>query len=130
MKKNMRLTVFLFLVSRCSITADTTEENVVYEETKEYRSQVEAFKSIDLKTLERKIDTNDSLYVYIGRESCPYCRIFVPKLEQASTNTQTLIYYLDTENTSEDSLEIEFMKKMKLKLFQLFFILMTKYRNT
>ena len=115
MKKIIYLTTFMFLISGCSITANTNQDELPLEETKEYYSQVETFKQIDINTLESKKETNDSFYVYIGRKSCPYCRVFVPKLKQASINTKTLIYYLDIENTIENSLEGEFMKQNRIE---------------
>ena len=47
----------------------------------------------DMKNLKRQLR-----FVYVGRETCPYCREFAPKLKQAAKETNSTIYYIDTEN--------------------------------
>lgn len=40
--------------------------------------------------------------MYIGRETCPVCRDFVPILYDYSNNNDTKVYYLDSTNTDQD----------------------------
>lgn len=40
--------------------------------------------------------------MYIGRETCPACRDFVPILYDYSNNNDTKVYYLDSTNTDQD----------------------------
>ena len=51
----------------------------------------------DMKDLKRQLR-----FVYIGRESCPYCKEFAPKLKQAAKETNSTIYYIDTENKADE----------------------------
>ena len=51
----------------------------------------------DMKDLKRQLR-----FVYIGRESCPYCREFAPKLKEASSSINATIYYIDTENKTDE----------------------------
>ena len=51
----------------------------------------------DMKDLKRQLR-----FVYVGRESCPYCREFAPKLKEASRSINATIYYIDTENKTDE----------------------------
>ena len=51
----------------------------------------------NMKDLKRQLH-----FVYIGRETCPYCREFAPKLKQAAKETNSTIYYIDTENKTDE----------------------------
>ena len=51
----------------------------------------------NMKDLKRQLR-----FVYIGRETCPYCREFAPKLKQAAKETNSTIYYIDTENKTDE----------------------------
>ena len=51
----------------------------------------------NMKELKRQIR-----FVYVGRETCPYCREFAPKLKEASKSINARIYYIDTENKTDE----------------------------
>ena len=51
----------------------------------------------NMKSLKRQIR-----FVYVGRETCPYCREFAPKLKEASRSINARIYYIDTENKTDE----------------------------
>ena len=51
----------------------------------------------NMKDLKRQLR-----FVYIGRETCPYCREFAPKLKEASRSINARIYYIDTENKTDE----------------------------
>ena len=51
----------------------------------------------NMKDLKRQIR-----FVYVGRETCPYCREFAPKLKEASRSINARIYYIDTENKTDE----------------------------
>ena len=51
----------------------------------------------DMKDLKRQLR-----FVYVGRETCPYCREFAPKLKEAARSINATIYYIDTENKTDE----------------------------
>ena len=51
----------------------------------------------NMKSLKRQLR-----FVYVGRESCPYCREFAPKLRKAARSINATIYYIDTENKTDE----------------------------
>ena len=51
----------------------------------------------DVKDLKRQLR-----FVYVGRETCPFCREFAPKLKEASRSINATIYYIDTENKTDE----------------------------
>ena len=51
----------------------------------------------NMKDLKRQLR-----FVYVGRETCPYCREFAPKLKEASRSINATIYYIDTENKTDE----------------------------
>lgn len=68
-----------------------------FQDPKDYREAVAYCKKIDLKQVEEKIRQNETFFLFTGRETCPYCQRFAPKLAQAVFNTQATVYYLDSE---------------------------------
>ncbi|WP_261014717.1 thioredoxin domain-containing protein [Streptococcus mitis] len=53
--------------------------------------------------MEQKIQHQESFYLHTGRESCPYCQEFAPKLAKAVDKTETTVYYLDSEHIDKTS---------------------------
>ena len=43
-------------------------------------------------------------FVYIGRPTCPFCVIFEPILRELVQETQTIVYYFNTDNFREHEL--------------------------
>lgn len=82
---------------------------------KEYQDYVTEFQKINLDELNEKIDNNDSFYLYIGKESCSYCQIFVPKLYDASKKSDVTIYYWDVENLAKDDQTNSFLEKYQIE---------------
>lgn len=69
----------------------------------DYQIAVNRLQMISLETVEQKIQHQESIYLYTGRESCPYCQEFVPKLAEAVDKTRTTVYYLDSEHIDKTS---------------------------
>lgn len=97
-------------------TTINSEQNNQNEEKEieSYRNIVQNFTSISAKDITNKINNGDAFYLFVGKETCPYCREFAPKLEEASsifdntssnseTNVEGKIYYLDLTNEDYES---------------------------
>lgn len=68
----------------------------------EYQKQVGLFKEVKAHEIEQLIESDEKFLLYIGRETCPACRDFVPILYDYSNNNDTKVYYLDSTNTDQD----------------------------
>lgn len=69
----------------------------------DYQIAVNRLQKISLETVEQKIQDQESFYLYTGRESCPYCQEFAPKLAKAVDKTKRTVYYLDNEHIDKSS---------------------------
>ena len=59
----------------------------------EYKKQVELFKKVKAQDIEQLIERDEKFLLYIGRETCPACRDFVPILHDYSNNKDIIVYY-------------------------------------
>ena len=69
----------------------------------DYQIAVNRLQKINIEAVEQKIQHQESFYLYTGREGCPYCQKFAPKLAEAVDKTGTTVYYLDSENMDKTS---------------------------
>ena len=69
----------------------------------DYQIAVNRLQKISLEAVEQKIQHKESFYLYTGRESCPYCQEFAPKLAKAVDETKITVYYLDSEHIDKTS---------------------------
>lgn len=69
----------------------------------DYQIAVSRLQKVSLEAVEQKIQHQESFYLYTGRESCPYCQEFAPKLAKAVDKTETTVYYLDSEHIDKTS---------------------------
>ena len=69
----------------------------------DYQIAINRLQKIRLEAVEQKIQHQESFYLYTGRESCPYCQEFAPKLAEAVDKTETTVYYLDSEHIDKTS---------------------------
>ena len=72
--------------------------------TTEYVQATNHFVQLDNSTIQNDMNTQKKQirFVYLGRETCPYCREFAPKLKEASKSINARIYYIDTENKTDE----------------------------
>lgn len=68
----------------------------------DYKKQVGSFNKVKAQDIEQLIDSDENIILYIGRETCPACRDFVPILYDYSNNNDINVYYLDSTETDED----------------------------
>lgn len=97
----------IYSLSLLSVVLISGCTNVKEIETKTYKEYVSDFKSLSFDSVINRIEDNQNYLLYIGRESCSYCQIFVPKLHRASELENVEIYYWDVENIDKNNLEID-----------------------
>lgn len=78
--------LFLNFKKREIITPDSYKEAMTY------------VKKIHLSEVQEKIAKKEDFILYIGRESCPFCQKFAPKLAVAIQKTNQTVYYLDNDS--------------------------------
>lgn len=70
----------------------------------QYSTTVNAFEEITVEELDKLQSSEDIVHLYIGRKTCPYCRNFVPKLRAVGRDLDVKIYYIDSEDSENQSL--------------------------
>ena len=106
--KKLYFFVFLFVIIMVilfyKINISKIDKENINNITSDYKTNVRSLKEINLKELNKLILKDDKIALYVGRESCPHCRMFVSKLSLVSGNYK--IYYLDSvtdyDHSSED----------------------------
>ncbi len=69
-----------------------------------YEEDVKLFEKV-LSTQADELLSNENLAVaYIGRATCPFCRKFARKLSGLSNKINTIIYYVDSADFSDNLL--------------------------
>lgn len=69
-----------------------------------YAIATKDFEEVQVENLNDIAQSEESFFVYIGRETCPFCRMFVSELSSAADNTNKKIYYIDSEDRTNTSL--------------------------
>lgn len=70
-----------------------------------YKEDVQIFKRIFSAEADNLLSNEDLAVVYIGRETCPFCRKFAKKLSGLTDKINTTIYYVDSQDSSDDNLK-------------------------
>ncbi|MGL5616429.1 MAG: thioredoxin domain-containing protein [Sarcina sp.] len=78
-----------------------------------YEEDIVSFKKVSASEADTLLSEKDLAVVYIGRESCPFCRKFAKKLAGLSDKILTTIYYVDSDNYSDDNIN-EFRNKYSI----------------
>lgn len=68
--------------------------------------QYETFKSINSDEVFSLLDDSENENtLYVGRETCPHCSTFAPKLIEAIKQENVLVYYYDTSVARADNVD-------------------------
>lgn len=116
------LTLSMVLLVVCSISTKTANEQknvpsqTVYHEKLENLENLERITLIDVVD---KLNSGDSFIILFARPTCPYCRIFAPKLYDAVSSlekddTNIKIYYVNTDEERTETFK-NFAYKNKIK---------------
>mgnify|MGYP000876876473 FL=1 len=93
-----------FMMSIINPRIYVSNDNSLVYRSSEYVQATRHFVQLDNSTIQNEMDTQKKQirFVYVGRETCPYCREFAPKLKEASRSSNARIYYIDTENKTDE----------------------------
>lgn len=69
-----------------------------------YKEDVSLFTKILSNEADKLLSNDDLAVIYIGRETCPYCCKFAKKLSRLISEINTTIYYVDSNNFSDNEL--------------------------
>ena len=69
-----------------------------------YEEDIKSFKKVLSMQADKLLSEEDKAVVYIGRATCPFCRKFASKLSSLTDKINTTIYYVDSENYSDDGI--------------------------
>lgn len=61
-----------------------------------YTEAIKAFHPISTSDAEKHLALEELTIIYVGRESCPYCRKFAEKLSKLAPKINAPIYYIDS----------------------------------
>lgn len=62
----------------------------------EYRESIKKFVSTTVEKINEKLNNNEDFILYIGRETCPFCRRFVKKLDALVDEKGWKIFYINS----------------------------------
>lgn len=68
-----------------------------------YKINVSNFEEIEVEDLENLSKNENTILLYIGRKTCPFCREFVPKLKSSASNNNNVESIMDS-TLSEDEI--------------------------
>lgn len=66
-----------------------------------FSEAIQAFLPVTTSEVQTKIDNDDTVLLFVGRATCPYCRKFAPKLSQVAQENQLEIAFLNSEDTND-----------------------------
>ena len=70
----------------------------VLNETEQYLNEVKVFKVTTPEEADALLTSEDGAIVYIGRETCPYCRRFVKKLSPLAEEYDLTVHYVHSQH--------------------------------
>lgn len=69
-----------------------------------YKEDISLFTKVISEEADKLLSNENLAVVYIGRETCPYCRKFAKKLSGLVNEINTTIYYVDSSNLSDNEI--------------------------
>ncbi|MGT2830024.1 thioredoxin domain-containing protein [Streptococcus hillyeri] len=98
MLKKILVTVSFFMISILLMSCGRQSSSELQEKkTGTYQESVANLEEITLQELNEKIANSEEFLIYLGRPTCGYCQVFVPKLAEAHQEKSARIYYLNSD---------------------------------
>ncbi|MCW6666823.1 thiol reductase thioredoxin [Aerococcaceae bacterium NML190938] len=68
-----------------------------------FLQQVAAFEEVEPQQAEALIEAKEGNILFIGRETCPYCRRFASKLSKVATEHNLKVYFLHSRHPRHEN---------------------------
>lgn len=108
--------VILFKQNKTEIDENTVSSNGLLEmELLAYKHAELRFIRITAEEANAKIEGGDTFFLYVGRETCQWCRKIVPSLGKIVKENSIELFYLNSENTENNSVLSEFRDSFGIK---------------
>ena len=85
----------LFAISMKNISTNRVINDQAREETELHEYDVSKFKEVDYGEFKKLIASKGTHVIYIGRESCGYCAMFIPTMVEAQEKFDFITNYFD-----------------------------------
>lgn len=117
MKKYLTLVTTALILTACGQGQQTTDSSSASSQTATaqtatssstemtYKDYTAVLTPISFDELAQKMANGEDFVLFLGRETCQYCNIFVPKLHQVLTEKPATVYYYNTEDASDQNLQ-------------------------
>ncbi|MEG0371614.1 MAG: thiol reductase thioredoxin, partial [Clostridium sp.] len=69
-----------------------------------YEEDIQLFEKVISTKADELLSNEDLAITYIGRSTCPFCRKFAKKLSGLSNKINTPIYYVESDNSSDNTI--------------------------
>lgn len=66
-----------------------------------YEENVASFERIDSAKADELVKGEGEAVIYVGKSVCPFCQLFVEKLNKVAKETDAHIYYLDSMDNAD-----------------------------
>ncbi|MBG9985358.1 conjugal transfer protein TraF [Facklamia sp. DSM 111018] len=80
----------------------------------EFNEQVASFKKVDGIEAQALIQSGEGHLIFVGRESCGFCRLFIDKLSQVANEHALTVHFLHSQNQEDQEALAEFRDKYKV----------------
>lgn len=87
------------------------EDKDIQNEIDQYLGEVRAFNEIEPKKADELLEAKEGNIVYIGRETCPYCRRFVKTLSPLVEENNLEVNYVHSEHPNYEEQVDELREK-------------------
>lgn len=74
--------------------------------TNNFFEDIKNFTVVNPQEARELLEAKEGAILFLGRDTCPYCRRFAPKLAATATSQNWTVYFLHTQNPAYSAQEI------------------------